>query len=129
MASVDFDTTWIPRIGERGAFELRRGRKIALIVATVVPVLAVAAGVLFAVGGLWNLLGALLVVAITVCVVLFIRAQMRVAAAVSAWFGVKVKGLPLMNTRDFDAFCQKQGLRRPDDAPAIEESGRAGTLP
>jgi len=130
MVKPDFDATWVPRIGRRAAGELRRLRSIGLIVATVVPVVAVAAGVLFAVGGVGNLLGALLVVALTVCIVLFIRAQIRLAAAMSDWFGVKVKGLPLMNIKDFDVFCQKQGLRRPDEAPAIEESEhRARPLP
>jgi hypothetical protein len=43
-------------------------------------------------------------------IVIFIRTQRRIAAAMSDWFGVKVKGLPLMNTKDFDAFCRKRGL-------------------
>ncbi len=130
MAKPDFDATWVPRIGRRAAGELRRLRRIGLIVATVVPVIAVAAGVLFAVGGIGDLLGALLVVALTVCIVLFISAQKTLAAAMSDWFGVKVKGLPLMNIKDFDAFCQKQGLRRPDDGSAIKESEhRASLLP
>jgi hypothetical protein len=130
MVKADFDATWVPRIGRRAAGELRRLRRIGLIVATVVPVVAVAAGVLLAAGGVGNLLGALLVVALTVCIALFIRAQIRLAAAMSDWFGVKVRGLPLMNIKDFDAFCQKQGLRRPDAAPTIEESERrASPLP
>jgi hypothetical protein len=84
----------------------------------------VAAGVLFAAGGIGDVLGALLVVTLTVCIVSFIKAQLRLAAAMSDWFGVKVKGLPLMNTNDFDAFCRKQGLRRPDGTTAVEEGER-----
>lgn len=124
MVKPDFDATWVPRIGTRAAGEMRRLRKIGLIVATVVPVVAVAAGVLFAAGGIANVLGALLVLVLVVCIVLFIRAQVRLAAAMTDWFGVKVKGLPLMNTKDFDAFCRKQGLRGPGDTAAIEESER-----
>lgn len=115
MASANFDATWIPRIGERGAFELRRGRKIALAVATVVPVLAVVAGVLFAVGGLGNLLGAILMVVVAGCCAMFVRAQMRLAAAMSEWFGVKIRGgqIPKMNPTRFDTWCDARGLHHP----------------
>lgn len=129
MAKPDFDATWVPRIGIRAAGELRRLRRIGLIVATIVPVVAIAAGVLFAAGGIGNVLGALLVVVLAACIVSFIRAQIRLAAAMSDWFGVKVKGLPLMNTNDFDSFCRKQGLRRPDDTTAIEERERGASTP
>lgn len=115
MASANFDATWIPRIGERGALELRRGRKIALTVAVVVPVLAVAAGVLFAVGGLGDLLGAMLMVVVAGCCAMFVRAQMRLAAAMSEWFGVKIRGgqIPKMNPKRFDVWCEARDLHRP----------------
>jgi hypothetical protein len=124
MASESFDATWIPRIGERGAYELRRGRKIALTVATAVPLLAVAAGVLFAVGGLGNLVGAVLMVVVAGCCVMFVRAQIRLAAAMSEWFGVKIRGgqVPKMNPKRFDVWCEARGLHHQTKQVADQEA-------
>jgi hypothetical protein len=115
MTKPDFDTTWVPRIGEPAASELRHFRSIGLIVATVVPVIAVAAGLLFAVGGLGDLLGTMLVVALAVSIALFIRAQMKLASAMSEWFGVKIRGgqIPKMNQIRFDTWCEARGLHHP----------------
>jgi hypothetical protein len=126
MASANFDATWIPRIGERGAVELRRGRRIALTVAVVVPALAVAAGVLFAVGGLGNLLGAVLMVVVAGCCAMFVQAQMRLAAAMSEWFGVKIRGgqIPKMNPKRFDVWCEARDLHSPPRQGAVAQEAQ-----
>lgn len=89
---------------------------------------AVVAGLLIGTGTLDDVIGIVLAAVVAVYVVMFIRAQKRIAAAMSDWFGVKVKGLPLMNTKDFDAFCRKQSLRRPDSPTRVEPS-REGSGP
>jgi hypothetical protein len=123
-AKSNFQATWIPRIGERATAELRRCRWAGLTVPLTTCVLG-AAG-LYALHGDWldQLLGGVLMAGAVGALVIFFRCKHRLEAAVSDWFGVKIKGLPLMNTKDFDAFCQKQGLRRPDDAPAMGENER-----
>jgi hypothetical protein len=126
----DFESTWIPRIGERATAELRRYRRAGLTVPLTACALG-AAGIYAFHGGLLDkLLGGVLMAGAIGAFVILIRCQLRVKAAISDWFGVKIRGLPLMNTKDFDGYCQKQGLRRPDDAPTIEESERrASPLP
>jgi hypothetical protein len=57
--------------------------------------------------------------------VILFRCQRRLRMAMSDWFGVKIKGLPLMNANNFDAFCQKHGLLRPNESvDARSRSGR-----
>lgn len=76
-----------------------------------------------------KLLGAVLMAsAVGAFAILFYRLH-RLRAAISDWFGVKIKGLPLMNTRDFDRYCQKQGLRRTDSSTRVESSREANGPP
>jgi hypothetical protein len=127
VAKSNFEATWIPRIGERATVELRRYRWAGGTMPLTACVLGVAATFAFD-GGLFDkLLGGVLMAGAVGAFVILIRCQLRIKAAISDWFGVKVKGLPLMNPKDFDAFCQKQGLGRPDDESAVGESERRAT--
>lgn len=117
-AKSDFESTWIPRIGERATAELRRYRWVGITVPLTACALGVAATFAFDGGLLDKLLGGVLVVGAVGAFVLLIRCQRRLKAAISDWFGIKIRGLPLMNTKNFDAFCQKQGLRGPNEADA-----------
>jgi hypothetical protein len=129
-AKSDFEATWIPRIGEQATAELRRYRWAGLTMPFTACALG-AAGLYALYGGLLDqFLGGVLMAGAVGAFVILIRCQFRVKAAISDWFGVKVKGLPLMNTKDFDSYCQKQGLQKPHHAPAIGESERrASPLP
>lgn len=123
-----FEATWVPRIGERATAELRRYRWAGLTVPLTACALG-AAGIYAFHGGLLDkLLGGVLMAGAVGAFVILIRCQRRVKAAISDWFGVKIKGLPLMNTKDFDGYCQKQGLRRPD-SPTRAEPFRGGSGP
>jgi hypothetical protein len=130
MASPDFDATWVPRIGEQGVGELRRFRRTMLILSGATPVLAVGAGLLFAVGGVGDLLGTVLVVVVAGCCVSFIRAEMRLAAALSAWFGVKIRGgqIPKMNPTRFDTWCDARGLHRPSGQGAGTQDAESSDM-
>jgi hypothetical protein len=126
VASSDFQTTWVPRIGEEAAAELRRFRKIGGL-GMVTPVFAVAAGLLFGNGMLDDLLAVVCsAVAISLLVAL-INGQKRLAAALSRWFGVKITAgqLPPMNSGRFDTWCEKRELRAPDE----RTSGSVSELP
>jgi hypothetical protein len=112
MAKGDFEATWYPRIGKDAAEELRRLRKIA-IVGTTMPVFAIGAGLLIGTSTLNDVIGAVLALVVAVYIVMFIGGQRRIAAAMSEWFGVKIRGIPRMNTRRFDDWAQKRGLHRP----------------
>jgi hypothetical protein len=116
MTNPGFEATWIPRIGERATAELRRYRRAGLIMPLAACLLGVTATFAFDGGLLDKLLGAVLMSGALGALVVLIRCQLRVKAAISDWFDVKVRGLPLMNTKDFDGYCQKQGLRRADAA-------------
>jgi hypothetical protein len=114
MVKPDFEATWYPRIGKDAAEELRRGRKIVTFgIAT--PLFAVGAGLLIGTGVRNDMIGVALAAVVAVYIVMFIRAQRRIAAAMSDWFGVKIKGLPRMNTKRFDDWREKCGLRTPDE--------------
>jgi hypothetical protein len=120
MAERDFEATWYPRIGKHAAEELRRGRKISIF-GFVVPLFAVAAGLLIGTGTVNDFIGVAVAAVVVGYFVMFINAQRRVAAAMSDWFGVKIKGLPKMNPKRFDAWCQERGLRPPGDRHASGE--------
>jgi hypothetical protein len=129
-AKSNFEATWIPRIGERATAELRRYRWAGLTMPLTACALGVAATFAFDGGLLDQLLGGVLMAGAVGAFVILIRCQVRVKAAISDWFGVKIKGLPLMNTKDFDKYCQKQGLRKPDGESAIGDDERhASPLP
>jgi hypothetical protein len=80
-------------------------------------VLAVIAALLFGTGTVGDVLGAALVAAAVGILLAFVRIQRRLAAALSRWFGVTITSgqLPLMNPRRFDAWCEKRGLRPPEE--------------
>ncbi|HEV3093977.1 MAG TPA: hypothetical protein VGY30_05625 [Solirubrobacteraceae bacterium] len=114
MAEQDFEATWYPRIGEKAAEELRRFRRITIF-GIGSPVFAVAAGLLIGTGAVGDVIGAASAAVMVVYIALFIGAQMRIAAALSDWFGVKLKGIPVMNPKRFDAWCQVRGLQQPTE--------------
>jgi hypothetical protein len=113
MAKQDLETVWIPRIGERAARELGHLRRTGFLVMAM-PVVGGAAGVLIGTGTLGDIIGTALAAVAAWCLVAFIRAQRRLAAALSEWFGVKIRGLPKMNPKRFDAWAEARGLRQPD---------------
>jgi hypothetical protein len=126
-AKSNFEATWIPRIGERATAELRRGRWAGCTMPLTAAVLGAAAN--FAFHGsapLDMFLGAALLVGALGALAVFFYRLHTLKVAISEWFGVKVKGLPLMNTKDFDAFCRKQGLHKPDEQL---KSGQAAQSP
>jgi hypothetical protein len=123
MAS-DFETTWLPRIGKEATEELRRARRL-VVMYPVAVVFAAGASVLIGNGILADVGGAVLAAAATSILVAFVRAQKRIAAALSRWFGVKIKGLPKMNPKRFDAWCQERGLRSPREGLASGQAADA----
>jgi hypothetical protein len=122
MAERDFEATWYPRIGKDAAEELRRWRKLTIFGVTV-PLFAIAAGLLIGTGTVNDLIGVALAAVVVGYFVMYIDAQRRIAAAMSDWFGVKIKGLPKMNPKRFDAWCQERGLRQPEDRHASGQDG------
>lgn len=126
MTRSDFEAIWLSRIGEEATTELRRGRKIAGIGMTM-PIFAIAAGLLIGTSTRNDVIGVALVLVAGGYFVALIRAQRRIAAALSRWFGVKIKGLPKMNPKRFDDWCQKRGLHRPDERAAKRAGDTSGT--
>jgi choline-glycine betaine transporter len=124
MAKPDFEATWYPRIGKNAAEELRRGRKIVTI-GILSPLFAVAAGLLIGTGTVDDVLGFASATVVAVYVAMFIHAQVRIATALSEWYGVKVRGIPVMNPRRFDEFAEKRGLHRPDENAASGQAARS----
>jgi hypothetical protein len=119
MAEPDFEATWYPRMGEKAAEELRRGRKIVTFGITA-PLFAIGAGLLIGTGTLNDVIGVALAAVAAGYLVMFIDAQRRIAAALSDWFGVKIKGLPKMNPKRFDAWCEERGLSHRDGMAGSE---------
>jgi hypothetical protein len=128
-AESNFEATWIPRIGERATAELRRYRWAGGTMPLTAALLGAAANFAFHGGLLDEILGVVLVAGAVGAFVILIRCQLRVKTAISDWFGVKIKGLPLMNTKNFDDYCQKQGLRKPDSESAIDENEHRASPP
>jgi choline-glycine betaine transporter len=124
MAKPDFEATWYPRIGKEAAEELRRGRKIVTFGITA-PLFAVAAGLLIGTGTLNDVIGVVLAVVVVGYLLMFINAQRRIAAAMSDWFGVKIKGLPKMNPKRFDAWCEERGLHHKDEQFANDQAAQS----
>lgn len=127
MAKPDFEATWYPRIGKDAAEELRRGRKIVTF-GIASPVFAVAAGLLVGTGTLDDVIGAASAAVVIVYIALFIRAQVRIAAALSEWYGVKIRGLPKMNPKRFDASCEARGLYHPGEQVASGQAVRSADV-
>jgi hypothetical protein len=106
-------------MGEKAAEELRRGRKISLLC---IPsgLFAAAAGLLIGTGTLNDIIGVVLAAIGAGPILMFVDAQRRIAAALSDWFGVKIKGLPKMNPKRFDAWCEERGLSHRDGMAGSE---------
>jgi hypothetical protein len=117
MARQELEAIWVRRIGSTATEELLRYRRSGFF-GMALPVVAGAAGVLIGTSTLGDVLGAALAAVVAWYLAAFIRAQRRLAAALSEWFGVKIKGLPKMNPKRFDAWCQERGLRPPDEQRA-----------
>jgi hypothetical protein len=124
MTKSDFEATWYPRIGKDAAEELRRGRKLVTF-GIASPVFAVAAGLLIGTGTLGDVIGVASAAVVVVYLTLFIRAQVRIAAALSEWYGVKIRGLPKMNPKRFDAWRDARGLHHPGEQVASGQTGRS----
>ena len=75
-------------------------------------------------GPLDELLGGVLMAGAVGAFAIYFYRLHRLKRAIYDWFGVKAKGLPLMNPKAFDAFCQKQGLQRPHGESVIGEHER-----
>jgi choline-glycine betaine transporter len=123
MAKLDFEATWYPRIGKNAAEELRRGRKIVTF-GIVSPVFAVAAGLLIGTGTVDDVLGVASATVVAVYVALFIHAQVRIASALSEWYGVKVRGIPVMTTKRFDEWREARGLHHPGEQVVSAQAAR-----
>lgn len=102
----------MPRIGSAATAELSRYRQAGLVV-MVLPIVAGACGLLIGTNTLGDVLGVALAAVVAWRLAAFIHAQMRVAAALSEWYGVKIRTgqLPLMNPKRFDAWCERFGLQ------------------
>jgi hypothetical protein len=124
MAKPDFEATWYPRIGRNAAEELRRGRKIGIYGFTM-PLFAIAAGLLIGTGALNDVIGGVLVIVAAGYFVTFIRAQLRIAAALSEWYGVKIRGIPKMNPKRFDSWSEARGLHRPGEQVSSGQAARS----
>ena len=120
MAESDFEGTWYPRIGKDAAEELRRYRRITIFGISS-PLFVVGASLLIGNGTLDDIIGVALASVFVVYIVMFIGAQRRIAAVMSDWFGVKIKGIPMMTPKKFDAWSQARGLQRPADRLANGE--------
>jgi choline-glycine betaine transporter len=128
MAKPDFEATWYPRIGKNAAEELRRGRKIVTF-GIVSPVFAVAAGLLIGTGTVDDVLGVASAMVVAVYIALFIHAQVRIAAALSEWYGVKIRGIPVMSTKRFDDWCEARGLHHPGEQIAGGQAASSDVAP
>jgi hypothetical protein len=127
----ELEAIWVPRIGSVATDELRRYRRSGFFV-MVMPVVAGTAGVLIGTSTLGDVLGAVLAAVAAWYLLAFIRAQRRLAAAMSEWFGVRITGggLPKMYPKRFDVWCDERGLR---PAPKLRHSeqmlwSRTGTV-
>jgi hypothetical protein len=123
MAKQDLDAIWTPRLGEKGVQELRRYRRAGFI-GMALPFVAGAAGLLIGTSTLGDVLGAALAAVTAWRLAAFIYAQVRIAAALSEWYGVKIRGIPVMNPRRFDEFAEKRGLHRPAEQLATGRAAR-----
>jgi hypothetical protein len=115
MARSDFESTWVPRIGNGATAALRRYWCAGGTVPAIAIVLGVAATYAFAGNTLDKLLGVVLLAGAVGAFAIFVRTQRKLAAALSEWFGVKITGgrLPKMNPKRFDAWREERGLHTP----------------
>lgn len=123
MTRGDFEATWYPRIGKDAAEELRRARRVIGILSVVGPVCAVGGGLLIGSGE--HVLGYIAVTVAAGYIVMYLRAQARVAKALSMWFGVRIRGLPRMTPTNFDEAVQRYGWRTPEQRTAAIQASRS----
>ena len=103
MTKADFQDAWVPRIGEEATAELRRYRDLGLWDGD--GVRDRRGHIVCRKSSLYDLLAA-------VCsrrlwyIIKLINGQKRLAAALSRWFGVRIKSgqLPPMNPKRFDSW-------------------------
>ena len=110
---MGFDDIWVPRIGSVAAAELRRNGYFTLAVGPLGLALAVGSSFAFGAGTAMGV--ALGVVCVLVIVGIFspwLRGRMRVAAALSQWFGVHIgwQEMPSMRPSQFDPWCRRREL-------------------
>jgi hypothetical protein len=114
MTSDDqFQIAWEPRIGPAATVLLRRqqrhrGVKFAIMAGSVIG----GPALFWSVGGLIGIF--LAIVWWIYAIVIFVNARRGlsgVADEVSKFYGSPVRGLPVMNTRSFDRWAEKRGLR------------------
>jgi hypothetical protein len=96
--------------------QVRQSIRVALFTVPSMFVLAGAASfLLVSDNGIGVALGVLAVLAAVGLFVVFIRSRLKVIHAVSQWFGVPLRwgDFPKMQTKEFDAWCERKGLSRP----------------
>lgn len=113
MTRQELEATWLPRIGERGTAELWRYRKIGIFSFTA-GLFAAGAGLLIGTGVIDDVIGGILAAIAAIYIAMFIRAQIKIAKALSEWYGVKIRGIPVMTPKRFDEWRQARGLHHPD---------------
>ena len=112
----NLDEIWVPRIGADATAELRRNARVGTIMVVTVLAMGIASSFAFGRGTPGGVLLGCVEVAIgIVAFALLIRSRMRLAEAISQWFGIKIgsRELPNMNAKQFDAWCQRRHLRSP----------------
>ena len=115
MASP-FNEMWLPRIGAHATADLRRSARVGMIMVVTVLAMGIACSFAFGRGTPSGvLLGCVEVMIGIVAFAVLIRSWMRLAEAISQWFGIKIgsRELPNMNAKQFDAWCQRRNLRSP----------------
>ena len=109
-----FNDIWLRRIGADATAELRL--PVGLVTGLMALVMAFACSFAFGSGTpVGVLLGCVEVMIGIVAFAVLIRSRMRLAEAISQWFGTKSgsRELPNMNAKQFDAWCQRRNLRPP----------------
>jgi hypothetical protein len=110
-----FDEIWIPRIGEKATAQLRRNGYLTLVVGPTILALAIGSSFAFGSGvpAGW-LLGGVCVAVALAAFVAWMRSRLKLAKALSEWFGVGIgwQEVPRMRAAQFDTWCQRRGLRK-----------------
>jgi hypothetical protein len=127
MTRQELEAIWLPRIGPAATAELRRYRQAGFI-GMGLPFVAGAAGLLIGTSTLGDVLGAALAAVVAWRLAAFIRAQVRIAAALSEWYGVKIRGIPVMNPKRFDEWRQARDLHHPGEQIGGGQETRASEV-
>jgi hypothetical protein len=118
MSANRINELWEPRIGGDATRQLRRNGYLTLAVWPSIFALALLCS--FAVGSSNPTIAVLGVVGVGIAIVLFavwVQSRRKLAAAMSAWFGHKIRSyeLPRMRTQQFDSWCHERNLKRSPD--------------